>query len=738
MLFIMDINGTVTRASTEPLYQGSSDVNKITLLAPFTLGTVITVNFQLPNGQYVYPYVAFPAENPYTMTPLDNFPGFTDESGKRWNAWEINVDYPLTQFAGTLTMRFEVRVPTGNNIYGTLTSSITMQTVGEGIPSISPTVTPEDLNTVIQYVTLAGMYRDQVEQMALPLEKGTGKQSVQQTDNEAISENAVAFGIGTLAGCRAFTVKSYNDNTIVLNDATGISDIVNNKPYCSIVATINYKDGTSEKKGMSDVWYNFAQILSIADNVITLSKSVAFESDVTIQSVDKVVLFDHPELGDTDYGLWALSTGEGSKAMGKKSRASGDESIAIGNDAIAEGHTCFATTYARATGVGSRANFRSSEASGRHTEANGFGASAKGGKSKAYGSFSSAEGYESVAGDENNDSFSYKISESNCVAAHAEGIRTVAFSTGSHAQGKETVAGTRGYSIKEVQLNGGRLVVETVEGLQEGFKVQIVANGVYSAIVGTVSLKNNRFSISETLSDLVLVTDDNGNVLTTNPDTGMPVNYLTVVGNPSLGNIEVAPYADASGLGTVAFGTATSARGTYNKDLGQDYIDYVGNGTSNENRSNAYTLDRYGNATFAGQVFVNGGEPISGGGGQKLYRHDIYMYSDGEYTDCYMAVCLTVYDTNPNSYGIYGSEDEPLAAKDFPFINTGFPPTCATGLCRPNHYSDGLGIVSYARHGGSAINFLVAIPRSGDPYYYEYTVPCADIEGIEDRVTEVM
>lgn len=57
-----------------------------------------------------------------------------------------------------------------------------------------------------------------------------------------------------------------------------------------------------------------------------------------------------------------------------------------------------------------------------------------------------------------------------------------------------------------------------------------------------------------------------------------------------------------------------SLRGTYNKiDEKNKYIDIVGNGSSDEQRSNAYALDKEGNAYFAGDVYVqnkDAGEPV--------------------------------------------------------------------------------------------------------------------------------
>lgn len=62
-------------------------------------------------------------------------------------------------------------------------------------------------------------------------------------------------------------------------------------------------------------------------------------------------------------------------------------------------------------------------------------------------------------------------------------------------------------------------------------------------------------------------------------------------------------YTHTSGLGTVADGVAHTAVGKYNTRNSYNLFS-VGNGTSDSNRSDAFTVDEYGNGAFAGQVQV--------------------------------------------------------------------------------------------------------------------------------------
>ena len=57
------------------------------------------------------------------------------------------------------------------------------------------------------------------------------------------------------------------------------------------------------------------------------------------------------------------------------------------------------------------------------------------------------------------------------------------------------------------------------------------------------------------------------------------------------------------GDGTISKGMAQHVQGKYNIPDNTS-ADIVGNGTSDENRSNAYTLDWEGNGWYSGDVYV--------------------------------------------------------------------------------------------------------------------------------------
>ena len=77
----------------------------------------------------------------------------------------------------------------------------------------------------------------------------------------------------------------------------------------------------------------------------------------------------------------------------------------------------------------------------------------------------------------------------------------------------------------------------------------------------------------------------------------------------SIGN-ETAAVGDDSfseGKNTIANGNCQHVQGTYNlpTNADSDYLHIVGNGISDEKRSNAYTLDKYGNAKYNGNIIAH-------------------------------------------------------------------------------------------------------------------------------------
>jgi hypothetical protein len=227
---------------------------------------------------------------------------------------------------------------------------------------------------------------------------------------------------------------------------------------------------------------------------------------------------------------------------------------------------------------------------------------------KAYGAASHAEGRGTIAGVEGVESYGQHAEgfESKAIgaASHAEGYGTTASGDGSHAEGFNTVA-----ESADSHAEGYETTASGDGSHAEGFVT--VAKGNYSHAEGHLSRAEGSNSHAE------------GGSARAEGHTSHAEGLNTVAkGEASHAegdNSNAESLAShAEGYRTIACGSSQHAQGECNiKDPSYDnnspwmrgkYAHIVGNGTDDNNRSNAHTLDWDGNATFAGAVTGSGAD----------------------------------------------------------------------------------------------------------------------------------
>lgn len=162
MIFISDSQGTITAVLPSPLNQGANNVNTVVLIAPFPASNIVSVAFTLPNGQLISPRIS---ENGggYSMTNLPAFSNkFSDDDGKAYNAWSMELEYPLLTFSGDITVQFFVSSP-----YGTLSTNLSTFPVQRGNP-VLPTNPPSESQwqLILQAISVAKQAADAAENSA--------------------------------------------------------------------------------------------------------------------------------------------------------------------------------------------------------------------------------------------------------------------------------------------------------------------------------------------------------------------------------------------------------------------------------------------------------------------------------------------------------------------------------------------------------------------------------------------
>ncbi len=297
------------------------------------------------------------------------------------------------------------------------------------------------------------------------------------------------------------------------------------------------------------------------------------------------------------FGEGELSTiqGNDTTASGMYSHAEGSNTIASGENSHAEGAITIAS------GRDSHAEGYSTEASGRDSHAEGYSTEASGENSHAEGAITIASGRESHAE-------GYKTTASGRFS-HAEGDVTTASGKGSHAEGYNTVASN---------------AYQSVSGLHNiyddrKYKYYGENRKVYVSNSNNIKYAYDYFTFDTATGKFSL----NGPIKC--DYTAIPSNKYILWNSYVCRILSIAEQTSSS---SVAY-NAICYHSILATDITGDYVQIVGNGDSNTERSNAYTLDWKGNAWFAGDVYVGSTSGTNKDDGSKR------LVTEDEESKCY-------------------------------------------------------------------------------------------------------
>ena len=251
-------------------------------------------------------------------------------------------------------------------------------------------------------------------------------------------------------------------------------------------------------------------------------------------------------------------------------------------------------TYSHSEGYnnGVWADYAHAEGLSNTIQSTGGGSHAEGGRHTISSNYGHAEGYQNVV------SGYAGHAEGNLTSAigsqsHAEGVSSRATSQASHAEGHTTVASgqyshSEGYgttaSSTATHAEGYNTVAQSDYSHAEGYGSS--ANGTYAHAEGYGTIASGQYTHSE----------------------GKDTSALSY-GAHAEGELTIAAgsYSHAEGLGTTAQSAYQHVQGKYNiVDASTTYAHIVGNGSDNNARSNAHTLDWNGNAWYKGEIRTGG------------------------------------------------------------------------------------------------------------------------------------
>lgn len=286
------------------------------------------------------------------------------------------------------------------------------------------------------------------------------------------------------------------------------------------------------------------------------------------------------------------------------------------------------------TGEGALKQINAEEASGLNSFAEGHRTTASGDYSHAEGQYSTATNTYSHA--EGNNSRATGIAshaEGNSTIAsglrsHAEGSNTKATSQSSHAEGFSTLAGRNLFTVVSGDSTAKTYTLDSVKGLSIDMRYSIKSESspqyLNQGTITAIDTDTNTITVSyyrdiEGDNKYIYIYDrpDIGTVLLNDTSSG----FSHVEGQ----NTVATHYqSHAEGLGTIANGNNQHVQGKYN--ISDDTsLDIVGNGTSADARSNAYTLDGNGNAWYSGDIYTGSTSGTNKDDGSKKIATEEYV-----------------------------------------------------------------------------------------------------------------
>ena len=396
---------------------------------------------------------------------------------------------------------------------------------------------------------------------------------------------------------------------------------------------------TINEEGLGIVWDQVNQLVAQETSDLVTNSTL----DITVRHINEDISSAVAAAGDNPAftGYMSLNRAENS-ATGQKSVALGDANIASGTASMAEGLNSTASgNYAHAegrgttaSGVSAHAEGTTSTASGDYSHAEGYGTTAsgayshsEGNNSQSIGQYSHTEGYSTARSDYSHAEGDHTEVQANSYAAHAEGYTTSARAYAAHAEGSQTIASGQYSHSEGIQTTasangshaeGGNTTASGAQSHAEGSGT--IASGGQTHAEGSGTTASGQYSHAEGVS-------------TTASGTG----------------------SHAEGGGTIAASNIQHVQGQYNIEDNQNtYLDIVGNGSSANARSNAYTLDWSGNGVYAGKVTVGAGPTNNMDLTTKQYVDTAIAGISGDDTK----VTQTATDSTDEDYEILFSETE--------------------------------------------------------------------------------
>ena len=419
--------------------------------------------------------------------------------------------------------------------------------------------------------------------------------------NIVAGDFGTAFGMENIVGYSAFATGNNNKASGKRSFASGDNNIASGALAHAEGGDNTASGDVAHVEGSNNKATGWASHAEGGYTTASASKAHAEGHETTASGINS-----HAEgKSTTASGENAHAEGQGNTASGIASHAEGYENKVSGNYAHVEGRKTEATKeHAHAEGYNTRAYGACAHTEGHNTEASGEDSHAEGKGTNASSYTSHAEGLNSIASGQTSHAEGIST-ESSGKAAHTEGELTKATKDYAHAEGYTTQAdGYAGHA------EGGETVVSKSYGHAEGYKSTASGRAAHAENSETIASGDDSHAEGyKTTASGGSSHAEGGNTVATGSKAHAEGHRSNAQGENAHaeGKDTVAKSINthAEGFKTIANGAEQHVQGRYNiEDTDKKYAHIVGNGTGDDNRSNAHTVDWNGNAWFAGSIKI--------------------------------------------------------------------------------------------------------------------------------------
>lgn len=229
MIFFFNSNGYLLRSVPDFVYQGTSEANKVYIIAPLSEKIMADVVFQLPNGDIT---------SPFLLTNKAFLPADGEKFPENISVWGTDLNALTTQYYGNLTMqvRFYESLTSGSKKTPVLTTQSVNITINKGVVPLPPTTPTSDvwqqilsvISALYQNESFVTSITDNIEEVGYDNADGVTVQSKEtwtyfdNSKREITTEREIPI----VAGTGMAMDKAENSNLVeIINDGLEMVDL---------------------------------------------------------------------------------------------------------------------------------------------------------------------------------------------------------------------------------------------------------------------------------------------------------------------------------------------------------------------------------------------------------------------------------------------------------------------------------------------------------------------------------